>query len=171
VLQVHKHKIPACDLQKSSSIWITCSIYKILAEKVLLDHCPAHPSAYVLKLKDEKIRGMFLTKNIAALIQPIDQGIIQASKAFYHGELLGGVVNSELQTMEFLETLTLKDVAHSVELTWGKVTPTAIANCQKKCIGKVVTEDKTKLIQFPNNDMKAAYSTLSSNLVSDDVAA
>jgi hypothetical protein len=54
-------------------------------------------------------------------------------------------------------------------LAWGKVTPTTIANCQKKCIGKVVTEDK--LIQFPNHDMKAAYSTLSSNLVADYLAA
>jgi hypothetical protein len=40
---------------------------------------------------------------------------------------------------------------------------------EKVCIGKVVTEDK--LIQFPNHDMKAAYSTLSSNLLADYLAA
>jgi hypothetical protein len=80
-------------------------------------------------------------------------------------------MNSELQIVEFLELLTLKDVAYSVDLTWRKVTPTTSANCQKKCVGKVITENKMKLIQFPNLYMKAACSTLSSNLVSDDLAA
>jgi hypothetical protein len=51
---------------------------KKLEEKalLLLDHCPAHPSADVLKLKDGKIEAMFLPKNTTALIQPMDQGII-----------------------------------------------------------------------------------------------
>jgi hypothetical protein len=30
----------------------------------------------------------------------------------------------------------LKDVAYSVGLAWGKIMPTTIANCWKKCIGK-----------------------------------
>jgi hypothetical protein len=43
---------------------------------LLLDHCPAHPSADVLKSKDGKIKAMFLPTNTTALIQPMDQGII-----------------------------------------------------------------------------------------------
>jgi hypothetical protein len=71
---------------------------KKLEEKalLLLDHCSAHPTAHVLKSKDGKIKAMFLPKNTTALIQPTDQGIIRACKAFYRGELLRGVVNSEL---------------------------------------------------------------------------
>jgi hypothetical protein len=59
---------------------------KKIEDKALLplDHCPAHPSADVLKLKDGKIKAMFLPKNSTALIQPMDQGIIQAYKAYYH---------------------------------------------------------------------------------------
>jgi hypothetical protein len=102
-----------------------CTISIIVEEKPLLVHCPAHISAYVLKLKEEKMRAMFLTKNITALIQPMAQGIIRASIAFYYGELLSGVMNSELQIVEFLELLTLKDVAYRVDLTWRKVAPTA----------------------------------------------
>jgi hypothetical protein len=79
----------------------------------------------------------------------MDQGVIRACKAYYCGELLGGVVNSGLQVTEFLKTLMLKDVAYSVGLAWGKITPATIANCWKKCIGKDdVTVDKIKLIPF-----------------------
>jgi hypothetical protein len=59
---------------------------------------------------------MFLTKNIVALIQPMDQRIIQASKAFYHGELLDGVVNYELQIMEFLVLIWLGGKLHQLLL-------------------------------------------------------
>jgi hypothetical protein len=114
---------------------------------------------------------MFLPKNTTALIQPMDQGIIRACKAFYRGELLGGVVNSELQVTEFMKTLTLKDVAYSVGLAWGKITPTTITNCWKKCIGKdYVAVDETKLIPFLTRDMKAACDALGTNLQADDLA-
>jgi hypothetical protein len=76
--------------------WMTCVIFaswfenefvpsvrrhlhsKKLEEKalLLLDHCLAHPSADVLKLKDGKIKAMFLPKNTTALIQPMYQRII-----------------------------------------------------------------------------------------------
>jgi hypothetical protein len=56
-------------------------------------------------------------------------------------------MNTELQNTEFLEILTLKYVAYTVDLAWGKV---ITANWQKKCAGKDVTEDKMKLIPFRN---------------------
>jgi hypothetical protein len=120
---------------------------KKLEEKALflLDHCPAHPSADVLKSKDGNIKAMFVPKNTTALILLMDQGIIRACKAYYRGELLDGFVNSKLQVKELLKTLTLNDVAYSVGLAWGKITPTTIANCWKKFVGKDdVTIDKTK---------------------------
>jgi hypothetical protein len=61
-----------------------------------------------------------------------------------------------LQVTEFLKTLTLKDVAYSAGLAWGKIMPTTIANCWKKCIGKDdVTVDETKLIPFSKQEVKA----------------
>jgi hypothetical protein len=74
-----------------------------------LEHCPAHPSADVLKSEDGRIKAMVLPKNTTALIQPMDQGIIRACRAYYRGELIGGVVNSELQVTGILKTLMLKD--------------------------------------------------------------
>jgi hypothetical protein len=73
--------------------------------------------------------------------------------------------------MEFLETLTLKDVAYSVDLTLGKVTLTISAKTARKSVLEKLSQ-KIKLIQFPNQNMKAACSTLSSsNLISEDLAA
>jgi hypothetical protein len=135
-----------------------------------LDHCPAHPSADVLKSKDGKIKAMFLPKNTTALIQPMDQGNIRACKAYYRCELLGGVVNSELQVKEFLKALKLKDVAYSVGSAWGKITPTTIANCWEKCIGKDdVMVDETKLIPFSKQGMKSLCDAFGTNLQADDL--
>jgi hypothetical protein len=78
-----------------------------------LDHCPTHPSADVVKLKDGKIKAMFLIKNTTALIPPI-QGILQVCKANYCSEVLLVVANTVLQVREFLKTFTLK----GVKLAW-----------------------------------------------------
>jgi hypothetical protein len=43
--------------------------------------------------KMEKLELSFLAKNITLLIQPVDQGMIRTFKSYYHGELLGSVVN------------------------------------------------------------------------------
>jgi hypothetical protein len=53
---------------------------------------------------------MFLPKNITELITSMDQGIIQAFKAYFHGKLPDDV-NSELQITKSLRILTLKALA------------------------------------------------------------
>jgi hypothetical protein len=59
---------------------------------LLLYHCPTHPSADVPKSKNGKIKDNVSAKDITALIQYMDQDIIQACKVCYHGELLAHVV-------------------------------------------------------------------------------
>jgi hypothetical protein len=85
---------------------------KRLEEKALLlmGHCPAHPSADVPRLKDRLYNCLF------ALIQSVDQGLIQSVKTYYCSELLGGFLNSEFQIVKFLKTLMLKDIACGVDL-------------------------------------------------------
>jgi hypothetical protein len=50
-------------------------------------------------------------------IQPMDQGIIYACKAYYHSEPLVGIVNSVQKVTEH-KTLTLEDAAYYVGLTF-----------------------------------------------------
>jgi hypothetical protein len=52
----------------------------------------------------------------------MDHNTIGACKAYYHDELLCGIVNSE-----FLKTLVLKDVAYNSGLTCRKFSQMAIA--------------------------------------------
>jgi hypothetical protein len=50
--------------------------------------------------------------------------------------------------------------------------PATASNCWKKCVVKYdVTEDETKLIIFPAQDMKAACDAFSSNLGADGLSA
>lgn len=145
--EIHKNSFSAWMTCDSFAFWFECEFvlserchlcFKKLEEKalLLLDHCPAHPSADGLKLKNGMIKTMFLPKNTTVLIWPMDQSIIRACKTYYCSELLSGLVNSELQNTEFLNTLMLKEAAYSVGLAWERITPTTIVNCWKKCIGK-----------------------------------
>jgi hypothetical protein len=189
MFQACKHKISPCDLQKVPALG-RCKIFASLFENKfvpsvrchlhskklegkafsLLDHCPAHPSAYVLKMKDGKIKAMFLPKSITALIQPMDQCIIQACKSYRSSELLGRAVDSEQQVAEFLKTLMLLNATYSVGLAWRKITLTTTANCWKKCTRKdYVIADETQLIPFSKQNMKAACNVLSPNLKADDL--
>ncbi|KAG6937251.1 Jrk-like [Chelydra serpentina] len=43
---------------------------------LLLDNCPAHPTAENLFSRDGKIKVCYLLKNTTSEIQPLDQGII-----------------------------------------------------------------------------------------------
>jgi hypothetical protein len=53
----------------------------------LLDNFPVHLPSESLKSKDGKIVVMFLPKNTALLIKPLDQGIIRTFKAYYCSRL------------------------------------------------------------------------------------
>jgi hypothetical protein len=92
-------------------------------------------------MKDGKIRAMFPSKNVIELIKSMDQGTIQAFKAYFHSKLPGDV-NSELQITEFLRIFTLKSVANSDGLAPGKVMSSATENCLKD----TVTYDKCNSI-------------------------
>jgi hypothetical protein len=60
-----------------------------------------------LKSKDGNIKAVFLPENNAAQVGPAGGGIIRTCKANYRAEMLGGVVNCELQITEFFKELIL----------------------------------------------------------------
>ena len=55
---------------------------------LVLDNCSAHPDATELVSADGKIIAKFLPPNVTALIQPMDQGVIQAVKKSYKKKVL-----------------------------------------------------------------------------------
>ena len=54
--------------------------YKLL---LLLDNAPAHPSVEMLQSKDGRDNTMLLPPNTISIIQPMDQGILEAMKRRY----------------------------------------------------------------------------------------
>ena len=57
------------------------AVKRHLKEKsLLLDNAPAHPEESVLTSSDKTIKTMFLPPNTTALIQPMDQGVLEALK-------------------------------------------------------------------------------------------
>ena len=54
--------------------------YKLL---LLFGSAPAHPSANKLTSHDDKITIMFLPPNTTAVLQPLDQGLLEAMKHRY----------------------------------------------------------------------------------------
>jgi hypothetical protein len=178
--------------ESSSNAWMTSDIFLIwfesefvpsvtrnlrlkgLEEKTLLpDNCAAHSSAdtRTLQSKDGKMRLILLPKNTTALIQTLDQGIIRAFEAYYHGGLLNEIGNSELQVTEFLKTVTFKNVAYSIGLAWDEVSPTSVENCWVECVGNEVTDATDNAATetvIPERDMTIASRVLETGLQQSD---
>lgn len=70
----------------------------------------------------------------------MDHGKTGACKAYYHGELLRGIIN-----LEFLKILVLKDVAYNFGLACRKFSHMAIAGSRNKC----AQADDTMLAPLP----------------------
>ena len=79
--------------------WFNChfvpSVKKHLIQRGLtpkallfLDNAPAHPDCCVLVSHDKAIKAMFLPPNTTALIQPMDQGVLEALKRRYRRSML-----------------------------------------------------------------------------------
>ena len=50
---------------------------------LLLDNAPAHPDVSVLQSENGNIKAMYLPPNTTAIIQPMDQGVLEALKRRY----------------------------------------------------------------------------------------
>ena len=77
----HHHFVPAVKKHLTD---------KGLSVKALLqlDNTPAHPDATTLMSNDKSIRAVFLPPNSTALIQPMDQGVLEAMKRRYRKAIL-----------------------------------------------------------------------------------
>ncbi len=96
--------------------------YKIL---LLLDNAPAHPSTEVLQSKDGKVKSMFLPPNTTSILQPMDQGILEATKRLYKKSLLRHIVlENEANSMsipDILKKLTIKEAVYWSAQAWDEI--------------------------------------------------
>ena len=78
---------------------------------LLIDNCSAHPDE--LSSRDGSVTCLFLPPNTTSLIQPMDQGVLQAMKNRYKRKLLQKVICSQ----DIDQTQSIKDIVklHTVK--------------------------------------------------------
>ena len=86
---------------------------------LLIDNCSAHPQE--LKTCDGSVTCMFLPPNTTSLIQPMDQGVLQAMKNHYKRKLLQKVICDQdldptQNIKEIVKQLTVKDALYMLAM-------------------------------------------------------
>ncbi|GBL80135.1 Jerky -like [Araneus ventricosus] len=90
---------------------------------LLMDNAPAHPD--VETLKTENITCIFMPPNRTAILQPMDQGVIESMKRRYRKQLLSKLLfegdedeEAVCSTVQFGKALTLKDCVYMINEAW-----------------------------------------------------
>ena len=118
--------------------------YKVL---LLLDNAPAHPSPEKLTSCDGKVTTMFLPPNTTSILQPLDQGLLEALKRRYKKCLLRHIVlensASSLTVPDIVKGLTIKDAVYWVSQAWEDVSPITVKKSWKKLIPSSDADDNS----------------------------
>ncbi|KAL4103997.1 hypothetical protein QTP88_019310 [Uroleucon formosanum] len=120
---------------------------------LLLDNCPGHPSADELRSEDGKIFAMFLPPNTTAMIQPIDQNVIQNIKLYYRKTLLMNILADEENRVDLvaaLKKINLKDVVFNLANCWLSVSSHLIKMSWKNLSPQLVDVNETTEVQEEN---------------------
>ncbi|XP_028649015.2 jerky protein homolog-like [Erpetoichthys calabaricus] len=85
---------------------------------LLIDNAPSHPEEMQLVCDD--IKAIFLPPNVTSILQPMDQGVLQALKQNYRKMLLHSLLedNEELTILDKLMKMNIKDVIYWVAEAW-----------------------------------------------------
>ena len=131
--------------QKSS--WMDGKIFKSIMHRlnlhfaaanrkvlILMDNCACHGPVFDMDLTCIKVH--FLPPNTTSVLQPCDQGIIQALKLNYRSRLLAMRI-AELRTLKEADpsavymprTLNMRQVMNLAAAAWNAVTPETINAC------------------------------------------
>lgn len=135
---------------------------------VLLDNAPAHPAASKLVALNGRIRVLYLPPNTTSLIQPMDQGIIHATKLAYRRAFLEEILVVEEaeedrendtrgeRTLASLRNYNIKSAIHNFADAWKNCKTTTLANAWKKLLydADVPVVDFTG---FESNDFITAF--------------
>lgn len=192
ILMIGKSKKPRAfkniqlplEYDASRNAWMTKSIFKkwfhnIFVPRVrqfstetgiepkallLLDNCTAHHFEDNLVSDDGLIRVAFLPPNVTPLIQPMDQHVIQAIKLKYRDLLHNEVTFGNMDSVQHLKQINLKDVAFWLNEAWMDVSEEILKKSWKN-IGMLVGE---KLIHEDDVPLKTLFNVAENEIVPDD---
>lgn len=172
LLVIGKSKNPRCfkgvkklpvDYYANKNAWMTAVIFNDWIRKwddklkqdilLLVDNCTAH----VLNVTLKHINVVFLPANTTSLLQPCDQGIIRALKAYYRHEmrarLLDEIDNTQNLTANDLAKKTnVLDAVHLLTASWNRVSAQTIRNCFAYAGSCVKNDQKSQeMIENPSD--------------------
>ncbi|XP_069968071.1 jerky protein homolog-like [Bactrocera oleae] len=113
---------------------------------LLLDNAPGHPSEEELTTNDKCITAMFLPPNCTALIQPMDQHIIQFVKQDYKKNLLLKAVSKGQPIENTLKEFNMKDLVFALCQLWNALPSSTITSSWKELWPDIVAN--------PTNDQQ-----------------
>lgn len=98
---------------------------------LLVDNAPSHPAATEINF-DPDFRVMFLPPNCTAVLQPMDQNLIQNIKVTYRKRLLNHIIAHEGDDLvTVLKQFNLKDALVNLDIAWKSISQ---KNIQKSWI-------------------------------------
>ncbi|KAF2357491.1 DNA binding HTH domain Psq-type [Trinorchestia longiramus] len=114
---------------------------------LLLDNAPGHPPE---ELNDmfPHIQITFLPPNATSVLQPMDQGVIKAFKAYYLRDTMKGLVDETDKSVEgikcYWKRFNIKTAIEIIKNSWNNVSSTTLNSAWKKlwpeCVNEI-TED------------------------------
>lgn len=145
---------------------------KPLKALLILDNAPSHPKEKVINT-DPNFRVLFLPPNCTAILQPMDQNLIQNIKVRYRKNLLNHILQeNDTNITSVLKAFNLRNAVVFLNSAWQDITKNNIAKSWSKLLpeasieGEWEDEDHVPLIQLREidttcQDINSIYSTLS----------
>lgn len=94
---------------------------------LIVDNCPAHPAISNLKA----INLVFLPPNTTCKTQPMDQGVIRSTKAFYRGTIVRRYIDA-VEKGKPPPNITILDAMTILAGAWNRVSAETVRNCFRK---------------------------------------
>lgn len=128
----------------------------------MLDNAPAPHKIDMLTSHDIKITCMALPPNTTSLIQPMDQGVICATKRLYTKKMLNEVLvvlplsedielcmdNRAKKNLENLKNYTVKRAIYNWAKVWSEVRESTLKNSWKKLLTSTVRNEEYEEMDF-----------------------
>lgn len=124
------------------------SVERFLASKglprkaiLLIDNAPTHPG----QLENGDITVRFLPPNVTSLIQPMDQGVLEAFKRHYRGFLIRSILqeseSSNKSLTDALKSINMKNVIYWCAQSWEKITSVTLQKSWNKLYEGLISEE------------------------------
>lgn len=137
---------------------------------LLIDNCAAHSSEDILCSDDDQIQAIFLPPNTTAVIQPLDGGILEATKRNYRKLLLQRVLTADnsLSVLQATKLVNLKDVTYMVGEAWEKVKAESIMKVWRRTLLNDFEVEPT-CVSASESDVNAEPEEDAVNIMSQDL--